>query len=241
VKDDDMENEIPNPASPVPPAGLGRRRRRRYVLPVAAALLGLAFVAAACSSDPSSPGVAGSGSGTTSTTAASTANQSGPTLTPAQKAEELRHSQCMRAHGVAGYPDPDSQGRILIRGGPGTGSGLDPNSATFKNADKACQSLQPQPTAAQQAQAEQNALRQSECMRAHGIKDYPDPQVKNGRVSMSIGAGAGSDLNPNNPLFQAAQRICMPNAPKLGTGGKTSGSGSGGNATSSGGQISSGP
>jgi hypothetical protein len=241
VKDDDMENEISNTASPVPPAGLGRRRRRRCVLPVAAALLGLAFVAAACSSDPSSPGVAGSGSGTTPTTAASTANQGMPTLTPAQKAEELAHSQCMRSHGVPDYPDPDSQGRILIQGGPGTGSGIDPNSTAFKNAEKACQSLQPQPTAAQQAQAEQAALRQSECMRAHGIKDYPDPDIKNGRVSMSIQAGSGSDLNPNNPLFQAAQRVCMPNAPKLGAGGKTSGSGSHGNATTGGGQISSGP
>lgn len=239
-----MENEIPNPASPVPPAGLGRRRRRRYVLPVAAALLGLAFVAAACSSDPSSPGVAGAGSTNTSTTAASTANQGLPALTPAQKAEELAHSQCMRSHGVPDYPDPDSQGRILIQGGPGTGSGIDPNSSTFKNAQRACQSLQPQPTAAQQAQAEQAALHQSECMRAHGIKDYPDPDIKNGRISMSIQGGQGSDLNPNNPLFQAAQRACMPNAPKPGSGSgsnKTTGGGTSGSGTSGGGQISSGP
>jgi hypothetical protein len=208
------------------------------VLPVAAALLGLAFVAAACASDPSSPGVAGSGSGTP-TTASSTANQGAPTFTAAQKAEELAHSQCMRAHGVTDYPDPDSQGRILIQGGPG--SDLNPNSATFQNAQKACKSLQPQPTAAQQAQAEQAALRVSECMRAHGIKDYPDPS-KDGRISISLQAGSGGDLNPDNPLFQAAQRVCMPNAPKLpGGGNKTSGGGSGGNATTGGGQISSGP
>ena len=230
-----MENEIPYPASPVPPAGLGRRRRRRYVLPVAAALLGLAFMAAACSSDPSSPGVAGAGSTNTSTTAASTANQGAPTFTAAQKAEELAHSQCMRSHGVPDYPDPDSQGRILIQGG--SGSDLNPNSKTFQNAEKACQSLQPQPTAAQQAQAEQAALRVSECMRAHGIKDYPDPS-NDGRISISLQAGSGSDLNPNNPLFQAAQRVCMPNAPKPPPGG---GNKSTGNGTSGGGQISSGP
>ena len=237
-----MENEIPYPASPVPPAGLDRRRRRRYVLPVAAALFGLVFVAAACSSDPSGPGVAGAGSTNTSTTAASTANQGLPTPTAAQKAEELAHSKCMRSHGVPDFPDPDSQGRILIQGGPGTGSGIDPRSSTFKNAMKACQSLQPQPTAAQQAQAEQAALRQSECMRSHGIKDYPDPS-KDGRISISIQGGSSSDLNPNNPLFQAAQRVCMPNAPKspAGSGSKSSGGGSSGNATTGGGQISSGP
>jgi hypothetical protein len=78
-------------------------------------------------------------------------------------------------------------------------------------------------------------------MRAHGIKDYPDPDIKNGRVSMSIQAGSGSDLNPNNPLFQAAQRACMPNAPHLGGSNKSTGGGSRGSGTSGGGQTSSGP
>jgi hypothetical protein len=225
TKGDDTMNETFTPTGPPPPAGPGSRQRRRYLLPVAAALLGLAVTGAACSSDPASPGVAGSGS--TPTTAASTANQGAPTMTPAQRAAALAYSQCMRSHGVPNFPDPNSQGAIQIQGG--SGSGFDPNSAAFKNADKACQSKQPKPTAAQQAQAQQHALAVSRCMRAHGIKDYPDPTFSGGKVSMQIQGGQGSDLNPSNPLFQAAQKACDPNAPKLGGGSKTSGSGGGGN------------
>jgi hypothetical protein len=71
-------------------------------------------------------------------------------------------------------------------------------------------------------------------MRAHGIKDYPDPTFSGGRVSMQMQGSPGSDLNPNNPLFAAAQKACDPNAPKPGSGSKTSGSGGGGLSTSGG-------
>jgi hypothetical protein len=225
-----MDEETFTPSGPTSPTGPDPRQRRRYLLPVAAALLGLALAAAACSSGPSTPGVAGSGSGTP-TTAASTSNQGMPTLTPAQKAAQLAYSQCMQSHGVPNFPDPDSQGRILIQGGPG--SSLDPGSATFKNAENKCKSKQPQPTPAQQAQAEQYGLRVARCMRAHGIKDYPDPGP-GGRIQIRLSNNPGSDLNPNNPLFQRAQAKCMPNAPKL-PGGKNTTSGSGGS-----GQMSSG-
>jgi hypothetical protein len=221
------------PPRPVPPAVLDRRRRRRVLLPVAAALLAIACAGAACSSGPSTPGVAGASSGSTPTTAASNANQSGPTLTPAQRAAALAYSQCMRSHGVPNFPDPDSQGRIAIQGGPG--SGLNMNSPAFQNAQKACQSKQPKPTPAQQAQALQNALRMAQCMRDHGIKDFPDPSSSGGRISLQINGSAGSDLNPNNPLFQRAQAKCMPNAPKASSGNKTSGSGGGGLNVSGGG------
>jgi hypothetical protein len=214
------------PPRPVPPAVLDHRRRRRVRLPVAAALLAVALAAAACSSGPSTPGVAGAGSGSTPTTAASAANQGAPSLTPAQRAAQLAYSRCMQTHGVPNFPDPDSQGHITVQGGPG--SAFDPNSPTFQNAEKACQSKQPKPTAAQQAQAYRNLLRISQCMRAHGIKDFPDPPnpaTNGGRVNLKISGSPGSDLNPNNPLFQRAQAKCMPNAPKASSGNKTSSSG----------------
>ena len=221
------------PPRAVPPAVLDRRRRRRVRLPVAAALLAIAVAAAACSSGPSTPGVAGSGTGATTTTAASAANQGMPTLTPAQRAAQLSYSECMRSHGVSDFPDPDSQGRIQISGGPG--SDLNPDNPVFQNAQKACQSKQPKPTPAQQAQAQAYALRVARCMRAHGIKDYPDPSAgSGGRISIRLNNSPGSDLNPNNPLFQRAQAKCMPNAPKLPGSGRTSsgsGSGSGGGQT----------
>jgi hypothetical protein len=53
------------------------------------------------------------------------------------------------------------------------------------------------------------ALKFSECMRNHGITDYPDPRVEGGAISMSIKAqGGASNLNPTSPQFQAAQKAC---------------------------------
>ena len=228
-----MDDQTFTPTGPSSLPGPDPRQRRRYLLPVAAALLGLAVAAAACSSGPSTPGVAGSGTGATTTTAASAANQGMPTLTPAQRAAQLAYAECMRAHGVSDFPDPDSQGRIRIHGGQG--SDLNPDNPTFKNAQKACQSKQPKPTPAQQAQAQAYALRVAQCMRAHGIKDYPDPSTgSGGGISIHLNNSPGSDLNPNNPLFQRAQAKCMPNAPKLPGGHTTSGSGSGNATTNNG-------
>lgn len=224
-----MEPQTLAPPSPVPPTGFPRRPRRRHYLPVAAALLGLVLAAAACSSDPSNPGVARAG--TSQTTGASTTNQAASNSSGSRGAAQLAYSQCMRAHGVANFPDPNSQGAISIQGGGSSGNdasnGLDPNNPTFQAADKACRSKLPVPTKAQQAQAMQNALKQARCMRAHGIKDFPDPQSSNGRITMTINGSAGSDLNPNNPLFQQAQKVCMPNAPRPPAGGGPKGSGSG--------------
>lgn len=66
---------------------------------------------------------------------------------PAEQAQMQAHalafSRCMRAHGVPGFPDPQfSTGRISIHITPG--SGLDPSSPIFQNAQKACQSILPQ-------------------------------------------------------------------------------------------------
>jgi hypothetical protein len=140
----------------------------------------------------------------------------------------------MQSHGVPNFPDPNSQGEIEIQGN--SGNGLNPDSPVFQNAEKVCQSKQPKPTPAQQAQAQAYALRVAQCMRAHGIKDYPDPPAgSGGRISIHLSNNPGSDLNPNNPLFQRAQAKCMPNAPKLPGGNHTSSSGSGGIQSSGGG------
>jgi hypothetical protein len=47
------------------------------------------------------------------------------------------------------------------------------------------------------------ALEFSQCMRAHGVSDYPDPGP-GGEVTFS-----NSDVNPSSPAFQAAQRTCQ--------------------------------
>jgi hypothetical protein len=50
-----------------------------------------------------------------------------------------------------------------------------------------------------------NAVKFSQCMRQHGISDFPDPDSQG---HMSIKITPGSDMNPNNPRFKSAQQAC---------------------------------
>jgi hypothetical protein len=129
----------------------------------------------------------------------------------------------MRSHGVPNFPDPNSQGQIEI----GSSDGINPQSPQFESAQRACQRLMPnggKPTPAEQAQALAGALKMSQCMRAHGITDFPDPTAQGGAISIKLKAGGGNDLNPQSPLFQAAQRACAKDMPGLPGGGQTSSS-----------------
>jgi hypothetical protein len=190
-----------------------RRSRLRRAGPLAAALAGVALLAAACSGGSASPGT-GSGSGSP--------GGSG-------KTSELAYSQCMRAHGIKNFPDPNANGGINISGGQGTG--LDPASPQFQAADKACKSLMPASSLspAQQAQIKAGNLKYAQCMRAHGIADFPDPSSQG---QIQIQAKPGSDLDPNNPRYQAANKACQQYQPGGGKGGSlsTNGNAPGGGA-----------
>lgn len=137
-------------------------------------------------------------------------------------ASALAYSRCMRAHGVSDFPDPDSEGSIGIRAGPG--SDLDPHNPTFKAAQQACRSLRPQPSPAQRAQMQAAMLKYAKCMRAHGISDFPDPS--NG--GLTIRSKSGGDLDPNNPRFKAAQQACRHDLPGGKLGGRLTTGGNGG-------------
>src|SRR5215468_1021906 len=58
---------------------------------------------------------------------------------PQALAQMRRFAQCMREHGVTGFPDPDPNGGIKIEAKKG--SGLAPDNPTFQKAQKACESL----------------------------------------------------------------------------------------------------
>jgi hypothetical protein len=132
----------------------------------------------------------------------------------ASQAQTLAFAHCMQTHGVPNFPEPNGQGVF---------SGIDPNVPGFAAARNECSHLLPnggQPTAAQKAQAVAQALKFSQCMRAHGIGDFPDPQILNGgaQIRISSQGGKGSDLNPQNPQFQAASKACQAFTPFKGAG-----------------------
>jgi len=207
-----------------PSVRLGRRASLISVVLASGALL-----VAACGSSPNNASVAHLGITTTTNAAGSpgvsppaTSDSSGPSggsgpasgsgpqrgfaiATGGTGADALAFSECMRSHGVPNFPDPNAQGVIQ-------GSGINPSSSSFQAANKDCRHLLPNggvPTPAEQAKALAQALKMSQCMRSHGITDFPDPQTgAGGGIQISLHSTPGSDLNPNSPKFQAAQKAC---------------------------------
>ena len=148
----------------------------------------------ACSSGPAGPGVANTGS-----PAATSSSQPG---THNSRASALAFSQCMRAHGLTGFPDPNASGVI-------SATGIDPNSAAYKTAIAACQGLLPAQAPGQQSQNLQQGLKLAKCMRTHGVPNFPDPNSQGGFSGTSGGNGPGNTgIDPQSPQFQQAQATC---------------------------------
>jgi hypothetical protein len=160
------------------PAG----RQRAGVLAVTA---GLVLLTAACGGSPSSTG------------SGSSPQAGGP-----PQAGQLAFARCMRAHGVADFPDSGGPTQ------PSPGSDLDPGSPTYRAARQACQSLQPRVylPPAQAARDQTLALKFAICMRGHGITKYPDPQPGAGGNDLINLSGIRNLLH--TPRFQAAAQAC---------------------------------
>jgi len=62
--------------------------------------------------------------------------QKAPTTSALQIAAEVRWAHCLRAHGLPGFPDPNSEGAV-------DSAKFDPTSPAFQRANAACTSLQP--------------------------------------------------------------------------------------------------
>lgn len=154
-------------------------------------VLALLVVLSACA-QPAGPGVA-RGNPSASATASSSASGN---------RDPVGFAKCMRANGVPKFPDPDKDGGISI----GSDMGFDPNSTTFKNAQKACQKFMPPPSAAEQAEAYKNGLKYAKCMRDNGVKNFPDPEKDGGT---RIEAGPGSGMDPESPAYQKAEKACQ--------------------------------
>jgi hypothetical protein len=176
-------------------AGRGTRRRMPFRAgALTAVLAGAALLAAACGGSSST-----SGSGTTPQI---------PTL-QSITAKALAYAQCMRSHGITNFPDPTVQDNAHEKGVGFSIPGSIQNSPQFASAAKACRKQtgfgQPNPAVLQAMMAD--ALKFSECMRSHGIANYPDP-TENGH-GISMGPGPDSNIDTSSPGFKAAQKACV--------------------------------
>lgn len=119
--------------------------------------------------------------------------------------KSLAYSNCMRAHNVPNFPDPDAQGNIVASAGAESNS-----NPAFAAAARACASLNPGGSQARTAESNsviQQDLKLAQCMCAHGVPNFPDPQTGPGVIANWN--FSGTNINVNSSQFQAAQRACQ--------------------------------
>jgi hypothetical protein len=176
--------------------------RRSGVLAILVAAAALALVACGGPSTPrvASLGTTGSHSGATTTTVL--------TGNATQLLDEW--AACMRSHGDPNQVDPTVDANKVIQltlpagftdglGALLNGGGGHSCASFMTAAQSALRGGEP-PQTPSLATAEKFA----QCMRANGVPDYADPT---GGQSV-VHATAGSDLDPANPIFQAASTLC---------------------------------
>jgi hypothetical protein len=127
--------------------------------------------------------------------------------------QALAYAKCMRSHGITNFPDPTVQDSAHSKGvGFNMPSSIDQHSAQFTSASKLCRKqtgfghISPA-----QLQAAMNALlKYSECMRSHGITNFPDPQENSQSIGFSLPPGG---IDQSSPRFKAASKTCQPLLP----------------------------
>jgi hypothetical protein len=157
------------------------RQPSRYGrLLVAAAALVAATTIAACGSSSKPPAIAGNG------------HNAG-----------LEFARCIRSHGVPSFPDPETNDAPQIP----IGLAKNPSPA-FTAALDACKHLMPDAhPPAVSARQKAAAVKLAQCMRAHGVPNYPDPTYKNGQlVPPSL---VDPSINQASPAFSAASKKCQ--------------------------------
>jgi hypothetical protein len=171
--------------TPIPPSVLARGDDRRRPAAAAAIIItaSLVLLVAACGGSPSSAGSSTAG-GTTSS-------------------QLLAFARCVRSHGVANYPDPNSAGKLPTA----TPQQLGVSSSEYQAAESACQHALPNgdggPTQAQVQQYRNTMLLYARCMRSHGLSNFPEPDSRG-----HLDIGPGTDVPVNTPQFQRAFESC---------------------------------
>ena len=190
-------------------------RSGRLAVLAAAVAIGLA----ACSGGSGWPHVANLGSSTSvgASNGSSRESASSSTALPGSNPTQLldKWAACMRAHGDPAQADPTIDANKMIHvawndailgGIYGTNKGGQGNAGPGQYCrtyiDEAETDLQG--AQHQQQPSQVQLLRLSQCMRANGVPDFPDP--RNGGLAFNV--AGGGDLNPSNPVFEHASTLC---------------------------------
>jgi hypothetical protein len=125
----------------------------------------------------------------------------GNAVASAPQAGAIGFAQCMRSHSVVNWPDPNSSG--VFDKTKVTPQELKVSTSQLQAAQTACQSLLPPATATQQRLNAAQALQFSQCVRSHGVPNFPDPGG-DGRIPDPASVG----IDQGSPQFQAANVAC---------------------------------
>lgn len=136
---------------------------------------------------------------------------------PAGQERAVKYSECMRANGVADFPNPNADGQFPY-------GGISVPKATWQKAVGACAGLEPSGWSADAGRTPAQqvaALKFAQCVREHGVPDFPDPAtggdplIDTSKMRGDVSAGSIPELKPAvaacNSFFTAA-------LPPLGTG-----------------------
>ena len=147
----------------------------------------------------------GCGHGSAAPTGADAATTPSTSGSPIQQLDA--YSACMRRNGVPNFPDPNSQGNLLIS----ANLRIDSNSPQFKRAENACRKLSPTGgggegmTPAEHAQALAAVTRATaQCMRKHGIPMANPFSGPKGGVGFTVPSG----VDPNSQPYKQADAAC---------------------------------
>ena len=170
---------------------------------------------------PASSGSSGSSSSTTlarpltpaSTSSSSRATTTAPpsrssgALSPSSESDQsqqLQFARCMRTHGVTEFPDPSAGGFLNAI----AASGINTKSPAFQAALQACKKYTPEGnmTPAQSAAQTAKGLEFSQCMRSHGVPNFPDPST--GPAGEQVIDLRGLGIDPGSPTLQKASQAC---------------------------------
>jgi hypothetical protein len=137
------------------------------------------------------------GAGRTSTTAG---------VATSVRARAVRFSACMRTHGIADFPDPNRDNDFDY--------GISVSATAWTRAVTACRAWQPPGTlSARRSQpAQSRALRFAACIRAHGVRDFPDPV--NGEPIVDTYKIPSANRAGGMTILNAAMSACAALGPK---------------------------
>jgi hypothetical protein len=162
-------------------------RKLRPLVPLAM----VALIGAGCGSDASSE---------TRTTSSTSATTSGADKKLTKQEKAVKFAQCIRAHGVSDFPDPTDKNADAY--------GISVTPAVWTKAVDACKALKPPGALSAKRTPKQLSaeVKFAQCVRDHGVKDFPDPV--NGEPLVNTYKIPSSNKPGGMTILNAAMQKC---------------------------------